>query len=162
MFRKPMLSGPFILNPMAPRVWSPVGGSTLMTSAPMSASSMQAKGPAMTWLTSRTRMPFSGRLFAVFISAVRANVGGTYHLAPFFVFYGHEGRKVIHRAAAVLDAVAVEALDHVGHEQHLVDVRIDGHRQFLGHVGGPHDAVPAGRIEALEAPLVHGRHIGEA
>src|SRR6266702_3948591 len=68
MFRKPMLSGPFILKPIAPRVWSPSGGSTLITSAPRSASSMQANGPAMTWLTSSTRMPCSGRCFDSLIS----------------------------------------------------------------------------------------------
>ena len=38
-----MLSGPFILKPIAPRVWSPPsGGSIFTTSAPRSASSMQA------------------------------------------------------------------------------------------------------------------------
>jgi hypothetical protein len=43
MFRKPRLSSPFILKPMEPRVWSPpLGGSILITSAPRSASSMQA------------------------------------------------------------------------------------------------------------------------
>src|SRR3546814_6467588 len=126
MFRKPMLSGPFILNPMAPRVWSPVGGSTLMTSAPISARSMQANGPAMTWLTSKTRMPFRGRLFPVVILAIRANVGGTYDLAPFFVLYCHKRCEVIDRAAAVFDAVAVEALGDVGHEQSFVDVCKNG------------------------------------
>ena len=43
MFRKPRLSAPFILKPIAPRVWSPLpGGSILITSAPRSPSSMQA------------------------------------------------------------------------------------------------------------------------
>src|SRR2546427_701276 len=41
------------------RVVSPPGGSILMTSAPMSASSMAQKGPAITWVWSRTRSPSS-------------------------------------------------------------------------------------------------------
>lgn len=62
MFRNPMLSLPFILNPIAPRVWSPVpGGSILITFAPMSARSMVQNGPAMTWLTSSTRKWDNGR-----------------------------------------------------------------------------------------------------
>src|SRR3546814_7886727 len=91
---------------------------------------MQANGPAMTWLTSKTRMPFSGRLFAVVILAIRANVGGTYDLAPFFVFYCHKRCEVIDQAAAVFDAVAVEALGDVGHEQYFVDVCINRQRQL--------------------------------
>src|SRR5262245_11048543 len=44
-----------------PRVWSPSPGrSTLMTSAPRSASSSPAEGPAMMWPSSRTRSPSSG------------------------------------------------------------------------------------------------------
>ena len=62
MLMKPRLSSPFSLKPIALRDWSPPsGGSTLITSAPMSPSSMQQKGPAMTWLRSRTRRPLSGR-----------------------------------------------------------------------------------------------------
>src|SRR5689334_8637087 len=61
--RKPPLSSPFRRKPIARRVWSPMpGGSTLMTSAPMSPSSMQQKGPAITWLTSRTLRWDRGRV----------------------------------------------------------------------------------------------------
>src|SRR5271166_6315205 len=61
MLRKPRLSLPFSLKPIALRVWSPVsGGSILMTSAPMSPSNIEQNGPAITWLTSRTRTPLSG------------------------------------------------------------------------------------------------------
>src|SRR4051812_44962537 len=60
--RKPPLSAPLRRKPMARRVWSPVpGGSTFTTSAPMSPSSMQQNGPAMTWLTSRTLRCERGR-----------------------------------------------------------------------------------------------------
>src|SRR5690606_31169928 len=40
---------------------SPPGGSTLMTSAPKSASSIAQNGPAATWQNSTTRTPASGR-----------------------------------------------------------------------------------------------------
>ena len=44
------------------RDWSPPrGSSTLMTSAPRSASSRPPEGPATIWLSSRTRKPVSGR-----------------------------------------------------------------------------------------------------
>ena len=39
---------------------SPHGGSTLITSAPMSASSMPANGPAYIWLNSKTVRPVNG------------------------------------------------------------------------------------------------------
>src|SRR5262249_18804445 len=39
------------------RVWSPSSGSTLMTSAPWSASSMVQNGPASIWVRSTMRMP---------------------------------------------------------------------------------------------------------
>ena len=39
----------------------PLGGSTLMTSAPNQASSAPQNGPARTWPSSRTRRPWSGR-----------------------------------------------------------------------------------------------------
>jgi drug/metabolite transporter (DMT)-like permease len=42
------------------RIPSPSGDSTLITSAPMSASSMPAKGPAAIWQSSMTRMPRKG------------------------------------------------------------------------------------------------------
>ena len=59
--RKPGLSSPFMRKPIDFLVWSPVpGGSTLMTSAPMSPSNMQQNGPAMTWLRSSTRKPVNG------------------------------------------------------------------------------------------------------
>src|SRR5580658_2570620 len=43
-----------------PRMASPRVGSTLMTSAPRSASSIGPKGPARNWPKSMTRMPSSG------------------------------------------------------------------------------------------------------
>src|SRR5262245_65604783 len=42
------------------RLMSPPGGSTLTTSAPMSASSVPASGPAMKFASSMTRIPASG------------------------------------------------------------------------------------------------------
>ena len=66
-----MLSAPFILKPMEPRVWSPApGGSILITSAPRSASSMQAYGPAITWLMSSTRTPARGSGSVVLVCRV--------------------------------------------------------------------------------------------
>ena len=47
--------------PAAPGIWrveSPVGGSTLTTMAPRSASIIEQYGPAITCVTSRTRMPW--------------------------------------------------------------------------------------------------------
>src|SRR6476660_10426633 len=48
--------------PEAPGIWrveSPAGGSTLTTVAPRSASIIAQNGPAITCVTSRTRMPSS-------------------------------------------------------------------------------------------------------
>ena len=42
------------------RLMSPPGGSTLTTSAPMSASSVPHSGPAMKFASSMTRIPASG------------------------------------------------------------------------------------------------------
>ena len=60
--------------PAAPdirRLESPPGGSTLMTSAPMSHSCMAQKGPAITCVTSTTRMPANARpLAAAFMSVI--------------------------------------------------------------------------------------------
>ena len=53
--------------PTAPgirRVESPAGGSTLITSAPMSQSSIEQNGPAMTWVRSSTRNPSSADVIA--------------------------------------------------------------------------------------------------
>ena len=52
---------PFRIGGVA-RLMSPPGGSTLMTSAPMSASSVPHSGPAMKFANSMTRMPASGLL----------------------------------------------------------------------------------------------------
>ena len=51
----------FQLETHRARVWSPLsGGSILITSAPMSPSSIEQNGPAITWLTSKTRTPARG------------------------------------------------------------------------------------------------------
>jgi hypothetical protein len=42
------------------RAISPAGGSTLITSAPMSASNVPASGPAIKFASSMTRIPASG------------------------------------------------------------------------------------------------------
>ena len=65
MLRTPLLSGMKTLLSVgwkgcACRHGSPPGGSTLMTSAPMSASSCPAHGPATKLPNSSTRMPCSG------------------------------------------------------------------------------------------------------
>src|SRR4051812_37210930 len=44
-----------------PRLQSPSGGSSLITSAPCCASSVPQYGPASPWLASRTRSPANGR-----------------------------------------------------------------------------------------------------
>src|SRR4051812_17137257 len=46
------------------RATSPVGGSTLITSAPRSASSIVQNGPDSTWVRSTTRSPASGPVTA--------------------------------------------------------------------------------------------------
>ncbi|KAG1578015.1 hypothetical protein G6F46_015817 [Rhizopus delemar] len=48
-------------EPSSRRVESPPIGSTLMTSAPRSASSMPQVGPITMWVNSMTRMPSYGR-----------------------------------------------------------------------------------------------------
>src|SRR5687767_4708732 len=60
--RNGALSSPFICNRRPPiaRERSPSGGSTLMTSAPRSASNIVQNGPAMTCDRSTTRTPSSG------------------------------------------------------------------------------------------------------
>ena len=55
--QNPVLSVPW--RPPMPRVVSPLGGSTLTTSAPRSPSSMVQNGPAITCVKSRTRIPAS-------------------------------------------------------------------------------------------------------
>ena len=52
---------PFRIGGVA-RLMSPPGGSTLTTSAPMSANSVPHSGPAMKFANSMTRMPASGLL----------------------------------------------------------------------------------------------------
>src|SRR3954469_8655621 len=47
-------------KPTFARVRSPSGGSTLITSAPRSASTSEHDGPITVWPSSRTRMPASG------------------------------------------------------------------------------------------------------
>ena len=54
---------------------SPDGFSTLMTSAPMSASSSVQKGPAITWVASSTVTPSSGMGDMRFISPQRRRRG---------------------------------------------------------------------------------------
>src|SRR3954467_415040 len=106
MFRKPMESGPFILNPIEPRVWSPPpGGSILITSAPRSPSSMHAYGPAMTWLMSSTRTPARGKGR---VSGVELDIGLLAHLRPLLRFGLDERVELLRRAAAVLGAELVE------------------------------------------------------
>src|SRR5262245_37409762 len=55
------------------RLMSPPGGSTLMTSAPMSASSVPASGPAMKLASSMTRRPASG--FGISVSLLNLQSG---------------------------------------------------------------------------------------
>src|SRR5947209_9087721 len=45
-----------------PRVASPCGGSNLITSAPIHASSCEQVGPACTWVMSRMRTPLSASM----------------------------------------------------------------------------------------------------
>ena len=63
-----------------PRVASPCGGSNLITSAPIHASSCEHVGPACTWVMSRMRTPFSASIlisncFRAVISSSRSDSG---------------------------------------------------------------------------------------
>jgi 5-(hydroxymethyl)furfural/furfural oxidase len=62
---------PFRIGGVA-RLMSPCGGSTLTTSAPMSASSVPHSGPAMKFASSMTRMPASGLAMTRYTDALRA------------------------------------------------------------------------------------------
>ena len=60
---------PFRIGGVA-RLMSPPGGSTLTTSAPMSARSVPHSGPAMKFANSMTRMPASGLLIESSVPAL--------------------------------------------------------------------------------------------
>src|SRR5688572_2086434 len=75
------------------RIPSPSGDSTLITSAPMSASSMPAKGPAAIWQNSITRTPLRGVMdgklpprLGIVILLVAATCFASNHLAARFAF----------------------------------------------------------------------------
>src|SRR5918998_6576464 len=71
--------------PVAPairRVESPSGGSTLITSAPISHSCIAQKGPAITCVTSRTRIP-SSALGPLLMSTPEAQFSSVDHVAYF-------------------------------------------------------------------------------
>src|SRR5688572_8064762 len=53
------------VEPAMVRVESPVGGSILITRAPMSHSNIAQYGPAITWVTSSTTMPSSNVLWDI-------------------------------------------------------------------------------------------------
>src|SRR5688572_29791392 len=53
------------IDPAMARVESPAGGSTLITRAPMSQSSIAQYGPAITCVTSRTIMPSSNVVWTI-------------------------------------------------------------------------------------------------
>jgi hypothetical protein len=57
------------------RPMSPCGGSILITSAPMSASSVPQRGPAMKFASSMTRIPASG-------FAISSPINGSFRGAP--------------------------------------------------------------------------------
>src|SRR3954463_11276534 len=56
-----------------PRVASPTGGSNLITSAPIHASSCEQVGPACTWVMSRIFTPFNASIVASFWVPVFGN-----------------------------------------------------------------------------------------
>src|SRR5689334_7917544 len=77
-------------KPTAPRVRSPSGGSTLITSAPIPARISEHDGPMTVWPSSSTRMPSSGNGFvALLVDSVLiglsfdGNVGALQRAAPF-------------------------------------------------------------------------------
>ena len=61
-------------------------------------------------------------------------------------------------AAAVLGAVGVELLLHVGHREDGVDVAVDLVGDRRRQLARADQAVPGGRLEAGEALLLHRRH----
>src|SRR3569623_577024 len=155
MLRKPMESGPFILNPIEPRVWSPEpGGSILITSAPRSPSSMHAYGPAITWLMSRTRTPARGSGLGV-----EPDIRVLADLRPLLLLSRDELRELLGRAAAVLGAELVELVLHVLNREHLVEVLVHAPDDGRVHLGGAGQAVPRRRFVAGEAFVLHRRHL---
>src|SRR5450756_831673 len=84
-------------KPTLARVRSPSGGSTLMTSAPRSASTMLHDGPITVWPNSSTRMPESGSPSAaacfVAVVIVFSSFGSMHAFAQFL-----EAAAELHRA----------------------------------------------------------------
>src|SRR5206468_9407398 len=91
------------------------GSSTLTTSAPRSASSIEQYGPAKTRVKSITFKPASGLSFGVFIAAsVHRDLGGASDLAPLGGFAGDVLRKLLGCAVHDLGAGLGESLLHLG------------------------------------------------
>src|SRR5688572_22241656 len=91
-------------------------------------------------------------------SAFALDPGLLHHLGPLGALGLHEGGELLRRAAAVFGAVGVEALLHVGHRQHGVDVGVDLLRDRARQLAGPDQAVPGGGFEVGEAFFLHRRH----
>src|ERR1700704_5050963 len=85
----------------------PSGFSILITSAPMSASSTPARGPARAWPTSITRTPSSGRVTMVL--STEELLGGL-PLGGFLRLYPGRGQRPFLGARQVVGAVHHDAL----------------------------------------------------
>src|SRR5712664_3627591 len=139
-----------------PRVASPCGGSSLITSAPIHASSWLHVGPAWTWVISRIRTPLSASI-GLFLFSGRVEAGDAAALgAGGFVDDGiDEGRLLradglLHRLAQLGRRGGVRPHPAEGVHQLVVARALHEH-------GGRH-VVDAGRIDVralVNAVVVH-------
>src|SRR5712664_68978 len=144
-----------------PRVASPCGGSSLMTSAPSHASSCVQVGPACTWLMSRMRIPLSASMFDLFLfCALRVQARDATAFGPGgFIDHGIDERGLA-RADGFLHCLAqlgrrrgVHAHATEGLHQLVIACALDEH-------GGCHIGA-AGRIDvrtAVDAVVVEDDH----
>ena len=146
-------------EPSSRRVLSPSSGSTLMTSAPRSASTMPQVGPITMWVNSTTRMPASGS------ASVR-------HERPWTNPLRHAGlgRHAVDRLARQAGGerragrdqlVDVDAGAHAHGLEHEHQVFGDDVAGRAGRVGAAAEAAERG-VEGAHAFLVGGQAVGQA
>ena len=156
------MSSPMPSDPKTSRIGSPVGGSTLMTSAPQSASSAAAAGAATHTPSSTTRRPASAPRPA---APVASGAGSLTTPAP-----GRSAARgpqlVLLDLAGGVDGQLVDDLDRPGHL--VVGDLVAAPRQDLGadrRVARPgHDEGHADLAEPLVGDADHRRllHVGVA
>ena len=150
-------------SPIECRVWSPVpGGSTLITSAPMSASTWPQNGPAITWQSSITRSP--SRALTVLSTLERGADPVADVVAGELQAHLHAGQRARqHQVVEVAEMADPEhlvlELAQAGAERHVE--ALEDHAADLVGAVEQHRGERAGELalverQHLEPPAVHG------